>query len=117
MKSCSSCPFLSSEKVRPLPTIPVHRLLPLSLKCIAYDVLIQGSTFAEMPVPKKLLRDTKTILFQTPPCPLLPNDQNVAVFVVLKHENVVVARFHFDYLTRERWVSLNERTADLQSMF
>ena len=120
MKSCSSCPFLSSGKVRSTPTTIVHQLrlsLLLSLKLIAFDIFIQGSTFAEMPVPQKSLRDPRTILFQTPPCPLLPNDQNVTVFVVLKHESVVVARFNFDYVTREPRVPLNERTPDQQPMF
>ncbi|CAF0725561.1 unnamed protein product [Rotaria sp. Silwood1] len=43
--------------------------------------------------------DTKIILFRTPPCPILPGDENMKVSVVIKKNNIVLSSTDFYYVT------------------
>ncbi|CAF4968660.1 unnamed protein product, partial [Rotaria sp. Silwood1] len=43
--------------------------------------------------------DTKIILFRTPPCPILPGDENMKVSVVIKKNNIVLSSTEFYYVT------------------
>jgi hypothetical protein len=45
--------------------------------------------------------DSKTIFFQTPPCPILLAEENISVPIVVTQNDLVIAQINFVYLTRK----------------
>ncbi|CAF3351755.1 unnamed protein product [Rotaria sp. Silwood1] len=43
--------------------------------------------------------DKKVIVFRTPPCPVLPGDENMKVSIVIKENNIVLSSIDFYYVT------------------
>lgn len=45
--------------------------------------------------------DTKTILFQTPPCPYLPGNDDIKVGIHIQENHATPIVIDFDYMTRK----------------
>jgi hypothetical protein len=45
--------------------------------------------------------DSKTIFFQTPPCPILLAEENISVPIVVTQNDLVIAQINFVYLARK----------------
>jgi hypothetical protein len=45
--------------------------------------------------------DSKTIFFQTPPCPILVAEQNLKVPIIITQNDLLIACIEFIYLTRK----------------
>ena len=51
--------------------------------------------------------DSKTIFFQTPPCPMLAAEQNLTVPLVVTQNDLIIARIDFVYLARKYLISIS----------
>ncbi|CAF1155658.1 unnamed protein product [Rotaria sordida] len=65
-----------------------------------YTICFDFGLFGEQIVNEITHIDTKTILFRTPPCPILPGDKNFQVSVIIKENNLLLSSIDFYYVTR-----------------
>ncbi|CAF3953028.1 unnamed protein product, partial [Rotaria sordida] len=64
-----------------------------------YTICFDFGLFGEQIVNEITHIDTKTILFRTPPCPILPGDKNFQVSVIIKENNLLLSSIDFYYVT------------------
>lgn len=68
---------------------------------LAFSIYFDYGTMGKYHDIKVTLVDSRTIFFQSPPCPLLADSKNYAVPIVVIQNDLIIAQIDYVYLTRE----------------
>ncbi|CAF4529923.1 unnamed protein product [Rotaria sp. Silwood1] len=69
------------------------------IKRKGYTICFDFELFGTQIVNDITYIDKKVIVFRTPPCPVLPGDENMKVSIVIKENNIVLSSIDFHYVT------------------
>ncbi len=67
---------------------------------LVYSISFNFGQYGQQSVNEISHVDTKTILFRTPACPILPGDGNVKISIIIQENSSIFAPIDFYYVTR-----------------
>lgn len=79
----------------------IHNIGFYSLFFLAYHIDFDFGEAGVQTVNDIIVVDTKTLLFVTPACPMLPGDENAKVSIIITENNFALNPIDFCYITRE----------------
>ena len=69
---------------------------------LVFDITFDFGSFGQRNAEEQIQIDTKTIIFRTPECLILPSNAEINVTLIIRSDKSVLTRIDFQYLTRER---------------
>jgi hypothetical protein len=73
----------------------------VTVKILVFNIYFDYGSMGQLNDIRISFVDSKTICFQTPPCPMLVAEQNLTVPLIVTQNDLIIARIDFVYLTRK----------------
>ncbi|CAF4813233.1 unnamed protein product, partial [Rotaria socialis] len=74
-------------------------IMPKPIKRKAYNICFDFGSYGQQTVKEIEYIDMKTLVFRTPSCPILPDDENIKASIIVRDNNSTSYSIDFYYLT------------------